>query len=138
MANYAKGLPFDRNSIPMQEFPAPYLANARYASDNATASSVISVNANTSTIEVAAIGGAAVLKWIPTTSTNPSVISAAGTENFDHVISSGMLRRFVIPKESGGQSTGAGSVVGVGATNGLYQRVAIKSVGVASVLLSEF
>ena len=134
MANYAKSLPRDKDGAVMVEHPAPFLANARYASENSSTSSVITVNADTTAVEVAAVGGAAVIKWIATTNTNPSVISAAATANFDHVVGTGTVRRFVLPKESGGTS----SVAGANATNGLYRRVAIKSVGVASVLLTEF
>lgn len=134
--SYPKPLPVDQNRTPLQEFPAPYLAKAVYASDNSTASSVISVSHDTTTLEVAAVGGAAVVKWIATSNTNPSVISAAGTANFDHVVPSGAIRRFVLPKESIGVAMG--SVVGINRREGLYQRVAVKSVGVASVLTTEF
>jgi len=133
---YANALPVDASSQPMQQFPAPKLAKARYASENSSTSSVISVTHDTTTLEVAAVGGAAVLKWIATTNTNPSVISAAATANFDHVISTGTIRRFVVPIEATG--TNPASVQGVNRLNGLYQRVAIKSIGVASVLLAEY
>jgi hypothetical protein len=134
--SYPKPLPVDQNRTPMQELPAPYVAKASYAPENSSASSVISVTHDTTTIEVAAVGGAAVLKWIPTSSTNPSVISAAGTSNFDHVIPTGVVRRFVIPRESA--NIGPASVVGINRREGLYQRVAIKGVGVSSILTTEY
>ena len=137
MSNYAKPLPLDKGGLPIQESPAPVLAQARYASENATASSAISFTHNTTQIEVAAVGGAAVVRWIPTTDTAASVISAAGaTSNFDHVIPSGGLRRFVLPIERLG--TYAQSVQGINRAEGLYQRIALKSVGVSSVLLTEY
>ena len=133
---YAPRLPVDASGQPMQEYPSPKLALARYASENSSVSSVVSVTHDTTAVEVAAIGGPAVLKWITAGSTNPSVISiAGGTANFDHVVGTGTVRRFVIPIES---ATTPSSVQGVNRLNGLYQRVAIKSIGVASVLLAEF
>lgn len=135
--NPYKNLPHDKGNVPMQEFPAPYLSKARYTSENATASSVISVSHDTTTIEVAAVGGAAALRWVATSDTQGSVITIAGaTANYDHVISTGDVRRFAIPIES--SYNAPSSMVGANRMNGLYQRVAIKSMGVASVLLSEF
>ena len=134
--NYAPNLPREKGGEPMQEFPSPKLTLQQYASENSSASSVISVTHNTTALEIAAVGGAAVMKWITTGNTNPSVISIAGsTSNFDHVIPTGTMRRFVIPIESNPQT---GSVQGINREIGLYQRVAIKSIGVASVLLSEY
>lgn len=137
MSNPYPSLPHSTDMQPMQWFPAPKLANARYASENSTASSVISVTHNTTTIEVAAVGGSAVIRWIPTTDTTASVISiAGGTANFDHVIGTGDVRRFALPIERIGSQQQ--SVQGINRAEGLYQRVAIKSIGVASVLLTEY
>ena len=77
------------------------------------------------------------MKWIDTGSTNPSVISiAGGTANFDHAIPTGTVRRFVIPIEA--RATQGASAVGINRGEGLYQRVAIKSIGIASVLTTEY
>lgn len=121
----------------MQEYPAPITALTRYASENASASSVISVNEGTTSVEIAAVGAPAVVKWIATTDTTASVISAAGTANFDHVIPTATVRRFVIPRETLGTPVSA-SVVGANQANGLYRRIAYKSIGTASVLLTEY
>lgn len=114
---------------------------ATYGSENGVASSVISVSHNTTALEIAAVGGAAVMRWVRTADTQASVISAAGaTGNFAHVISTNTVRQFVIPIESiptMGQSNTA-SMVGVNRGNGLYQRVAIKTAGNASVLVTEY
>ena len=142
MRNYAPTLPRDSGEEPMQEFPAPKLSLARYDGENASSSSVISVTHNTTALEVAAVGGPAAIKWITTGDTSPSVYTsstiAGGSGfaiNFDHVIGTGTVRRFVIPIESNPQT---GSVQGINREIGLYQRVAIKSIGIASVLTSEF
>lgn len=132
--NYAKALPRDKAGDTMQEYPAPFVSLQTDASENSSASSVLSLTDNTSAIEIAATGGAAVMKWIATTNTNPSVISAAGTANFDHVIPANSYRRFVVPIES----QGTASIVGINKQAGLYQRVAVKSVGVASVATTQY
>lgn len=133
MANPYKQVPIDKASTPMQEF-AGYVALVTTSSENATVSSVITLNDNTTTLEVAAVGGAAALKWITAGNTNPSIITAAGTANFDHVIPSGAMRRFVVPIETVGTS----SIVGLNKQAGLYNRVAYKSVGVASIMTTQY
>lgn len=134
--NYAPRLAQDKNGNPMQEYPSPKLALTRYASENSSVSSVISVTHDTTALEIAAVGGAAVMRWVTTADTQASIISIAGsTSNFDHVIPTGTMRKFVIPIASNPQT---GSVQGINREIGLYQRVAIKSIGIASVLLAEF
>ena len=134
MSNYAPVLPRDKGNEPMQEYPSPMRPKTRYSSENATASSVISLTHDTTALEIAAVGGPAAMRWVTTGDTQASVVSAAGG-NFDHIISTGEVRRFVVPIESNPQT---GSVQGVNRELGLFQRVAIKSIGVASVLLAEF
>lgn len=134
-------LPRDKGQEAMQEYPSPKKALARYASENSSSSSVISVSHDTTAIEIAAVGGPAVMRWVPTTETAGvapagSIISAFTGSNFDHVISSGEIRRFAIPIESMYQAPS--SMVGANRANGLYQRVAIKAVGVSSVLVTEY
>lgn len=136
MLNSYPQIPHDKANVPMQGLPAPKVAFATYAAENATASSVISVTANTTIIEIGAQGTAAVMKWIPVTSTNPSVFSSVSGANFDHVIPKDTYRRFAMPIESMYQAPS--SMVGANVQNGLYQRVAIKSIGVGSVLLTEY
>ena len=144
--NSYKQLPQDKMGQTMTEFAAPFISNARYTNENAVASSVITVNDKTTTIEVTANGGAAILRWVPRTETAGvgaagSVIGIAGaTANYDHVIPSNTMRRFAIPIEV---STGnaPSSMMGANSLNGLYQRFAIKSaalLGLSSVLTSEF
>ena len=129
-------IPLDKNRTPMHGFPAAIKAKNTYSSENASASSVISVGHDTTTIEIAANGGPAVLRWVTTTDTAASVISATSGANFDHAIAQNTVRSFAIPKETIGVA--AGSVVGVNRQYGLYQRVAIKSTGIASILLTEY
>ena len=137
--NPYKNLPRDKFDGIMQEFPAPFLSKARYTNENATASSVISVSQDTTSIEITANGGAAIMRWVATSDTQGSVVGIAGaTANYDHVIAANTVRRFAIPIETMYQEPS--SMVGANRMNGLYQRVAIKTAGTgaASVLVSEF
>jgi len=143
--NPYKNLPRDKGGEPMQQFPAPFLSNARYTNENAVASSVITVNDKTTSIEITANGGAAIMRWVPRTETAAvapagSVIGIAGaTANYDHVIPANTMRRFAIPIEVVYQAPS--SMVGANTVNGLYQRFAIKSaaaLGLSSILTSEF
>lgn len=129
-------LPRDKGNSEMQEYPAAIKAKATFAKDNGSVSSVISFTDDTSALEISAVGGAAVMRWVATTDTAGSVLSTAAGANFDHVISANTTRRFAVPKESVG--TGAQSVVGINREFGLYQRAAFKSVGIASVLTNEY
>ena len=132
-------LPRDNGQEAMQEFPATASLLAVYASENASASSVISVTHDTTILEIAAVGGPAVMRFVSSVAAfgaATSVISAAGTANFDHVIPTATVRRFALPIER--FDTNPTSVQGANRMNGLYNRVAIKSIGVASVLLTEY
>lgn len=133
--NYAKKLPRDGGNDVMQEYPAPILALTRYNRDNSSASSVMTMNDNTTVLEVTTNGGPAALKWISSTDTTASVISAGTTANYDHVIATANTRRFVVPVERQGTS----SIVGLNKQNGLYNRYALISTGpVSSVFAAEF
>lgn len=136
--NYAKSLARGTDSTEFQNSPPPYVAIVRTGSENSSASSVLTVSSITTALEIAAVGGPAVIKWIATTDTQASVVSAAATANFDHVIPTGTFRRFVIPQERTPSNNPTGSVQGVNLEKGLYQRYAIKSIGVASVLTTEY
>ena len=144
MANYAQPVPIDKNNVPLQEFPAPVIALARVNTDNAVASSAISLTPNTTVLEVGAFGGqGAVIRWVPTTENasiagaKGSVVSSGTGANFDHYIPPSAYRRFVVPKETQGIGTGT---LQIGSTFGLYQRVARINAGIvaSSVLIAEF
>jgi len=135
-STYVTPLPQDASLNSMQDFPSPKRALARSTSENATASSVISLTHDTTSLEVAAVGGSAAIRWVATSDTQASIVTIAGaTSNFDHVIPANTMRRFVVPRESVGNPQ---SVQGVNRSNGLFQRVALKTLGVASVMLGEF
>jgi len=144
MNTYAKNLPVDRNFVPMQAYPPAASSLGTTARDNASTSSVTVLSANTTTIEVAAVTTGAVVKWVadPTLNASSSVISAAGTANFDHFVQAGTVRQFVVPRLTQAipntNAVGSPSVVGLNTAEGLFANLATKSVGVGSVLLTEY
>jgi hypothetical protein len=137
-SNYTAPLNIDKNGTPMHSAPAPKLAVQRFVNENATASSVMTMSQDTTKIEIATGGVQAALRWIPTTDTQASVVAIAGaTANFDHIIPPNTYRTFVVPVESSGTQAPS-SQVGANRLNGLYQRYALKTQGVGSVLATEY
>ncbi len=133
-----KRLPHDQDGTELQEFAVPYPALTTNNSENNTASSLITLNDNTTSLEIHAVGGAAAIKWI-TASTisglgNTSVVSAASGFNADGMIPANYFRRFAVPQATGGVN----SVVGLNKQAGLYPAVAVKTVGIASVATLQF
>lgn len=142
MNQYAKRQAVDANGAPMVNLPSPFTAVARNANTNQAASSVITLTDNTTMVEVAAQGtGGAVVRWVPATETagvSPfgSVIAAGAGLNFDHVVPTATVRRFVVPIEN---VVTQYSVVGANVQNGLYKRLAVISTGgTSSVLVTEY
>ncbi len=138
--NYAPSIPSDREGHELQEFAAPFKANARYGTNNATVSSVITLSDNTTAIEVSAMGQSVALRWVPATETAAvtpfaSVITTGTSANFDHVVPPNYFRRFVVPVET----QGVNSIVGIGVQAGTYRRVAVMSSATASsIMVTEF
>lgn len=123
----------------MQEWATHASVKAMYAAENAAVSSVITLTPDTTSLEIAAIGAApagGAMRWVRVAETQASVITAAGTANFAHVIPANTVRRFAVPIEVMYQ--GASSLVGANIQNGLFRRVALKSFGVASVIVTEY
>lgn len=135
--NNVKSIPRDKGGAALTDYPPVALAQNQYTNENATTSSVLTVTDNTVSLEIAAINAPAVMRWVARGDTQGSVITIAGaTSNYTHVIQSGQTRKFAIPQEVAGASQG--SVVGINREAGLYQRYAVKSMGIGSVLSAEF
>ncbi len=136
-------MPVGNNQMPIsQETPAPFKAVKQYIGENATASSVITLTPNTTAVEVAAQSAPVAIRWVyATDGTGPqtSVIAIAGTTaNFDHVVAPNTVRRFVVPIEVQYAYNPNASVVGDNISNGLFQRLAYKTAGIASVAVTEY
>jgi hypothetical protein len=128
-------LPKDKGGSSMTDYATHASVKATYAAENGSASSVITLTPDTTALEIAAQTTGAVMRWVRTTDGAGSVISAAGG-NFAHVIPPNTVRKFAVPIETMYQAPS--SMVGANIVNGLYRRVAIKSIGVGSVLLTEY
>lgn len=130
---YAKPIPFDRNTVPLQFYPPAFQAVSVLTRENAAASSVTSFHTNATVIEVTAVTTPAAIKW--TNSQATSIVTAAGsTTDYDHIVNTSETRRFVIPRSSQAV-TGPAALV---TQEGLFTGVATKSTGTGSVLLSQF
>lgn len=140
--NYAQGVPMGNNQMPAgYQSPPAVKAIVTTTSENATASSVITLSDNTTAVEIASTGSPIAMRWVfATDGTGPatSVITAAGTANYDHVIPSNSFRRFVVPIEVQNNAQGYSSQVGQRVANGLFARLAYKSTAVASVMVTEY
>jgi hypothetical protein len=134
---YSKMLPVDKMGNALQDFPPATPALQRDYSENNGTSSLITLNANTTNLEVGCQGASgAVIRWITSTDTAGSVIGIPGaTANFDHFIPINSVRKFVVPVVTRGMSS---SVVGANAQAGLYPKVAVISVGIASVITTQY
>lgn len=137
MANYAPRVFRDRDSWPIESAQFNGSVVAVRSSENATASSVITMTHDTVALEITAQGGPGFLKWIRTTDTGASVVSAAGTANFDVAIPTNWTRTLVVPVEVQATvgSSNTASMVGINRREGLFQRYAYK--GTASIMVNE-
>ena len=144
--SYINPLPRDKTGEAMQEFPAPVRARASVMLiENAVASSVMLLDQNATHVEVNALGGAVVVRWVrasetPSVSPRASVIASGLGANFDHLIPANSFRRLAIPREAGGVGTGGLAAAGLGSVYGLYSRLAHinASTAPASVLVVQY
>lgn len=130
-------LPHDKGNVPMQNVTGTASVKAIRVLEQGNISSVYSLTADTTLIEIAAVTGPAAMRWVRTADTEGSVITIVTGANFEHIIGTGTVRQFAVPIERVYQAPS--SMVGANVQNGLYARVAVKSVvAVGSVMLTEF
>lgn len=148
--NYSPGTPVDKFGIPKVGYPPAKVALASTNRENYVTSSILLLTHDTTEIEVApvssvgaALGSGVAGKWLSQATVDSSVagtsvITAAGSGNFDFVVEAGTIRRFVVPIAR--FNANQGSIQGVNRENGLYPAVAFKSLtaGNGSVLTMEF
>lgn len=138
--NYAPKLPRDKNDEVKQNYPSPKVALASTNKENASASSILLLGHDTTELEVAAVNQHVALKWLTQATVDSSVagtsvITAAGTENWDNIIQTNTVRNFVVPIATNPET---GSVQGVNRELGLYPAVAYKTfAGNGSVLTAQ-
>lgn len=132
-------VPISRGGTDLQLYATHASIKAVYSSENAIVSSVITLTADTTTLEIAAVGAPAVMRFVRVgdgTGAATSVISAVAGANVDHVIPKDTVLKIAVPIEVVYQAPS--SMVGANIQNGLYRRAAIKSIGIASIMFSEF
>ncbi len=138
--NYAKVQPMDQGNGKMVNYDPAYKALARYGTNNAIVSSVITLTDDTTIVEIAAVNVPVGIRWVPSTETAAvtpfaSVITTGTGMNYDHLVAKDTTRQFVVPQER----QGVGSVVGINVQAGLYKRIAvIAGASVSSILVAEF
>ena|SRR3990167_1121318 len=116
-------------------YPPAEVALASSNDENASVSSVLAFTHDTTEIEVAAVGQAIAGRWAANQAS--SVVTEAGSGNFDFVVPSGEFRRFAVPIVTNTQTSG--SVMGANRKYGLFPAVAYKTLaGNGSVLTMEF
>src|SRR3990167_10715990 len=110
--------------------------------ENASASSILLLGHDTTEIEVAASGQNVAGKLlsqsvVDSSVAGTSVISAAGTPNYDFMVGNNTVRRFAVPIATYDQTSG--SVMGINRKLCLYPAVAFKTfAGTGSVLTAQF
>ena len=123
-------------------YPPAKVALARLNDENALVSSILLLSHDTTELEVAAVGQGIAGKWLSQATVDSSVagtsvITAAGTANFDFTVPVNTQRRVVVPVAT--FTPTSGSVMGVNRKLGLYPAVAFKTLaGTGSVLTAEF
>lgn len=135
--NYSRGIPMGNNQIPHFNSPPAVKAIVSRMSEDASVSSVITMSANTTAIEIGTTGTGALLRWVGTGVTDPSVFGNASVMNYDHFIPANTNKRFIVPIEVNNPQ-GYSSQVGLNIENGLFRRYAWRTQGVASVYSNEY
>lgn len=138
--NYSKPLPQDRNMVPMVNSLPPYQSLQVNVRENGAASSAWGLNSNTTAVLVTPIGGGAAIKW--GTNQETSVFASIGGMAYDATLAAGESRLFAVPRNTAGipnwNNVGAPSLVGLNTSEGLFSVIATRSLGVGSVLLTEY
>jgi hypothetical protein len=129
--NYSAELPRGKDGNTKTAYPPAKQAVKSWGAVP-TVSSVISLTDDTTEMEIAAQGGAGIaIKWVSQNDTVASVIASGATANFDHIIPTGSVRRFVVPVDPN-DTPAYTSVVGANVQLGLINRVAWIQAGAAA------
>lgn len=129
--DYAPLNPRDESREILQNYPMPLVAKVTTAGAPPAASSVVSFGANTTVVEITALNASLAIKWGAA-----SVISTSGaTANYDHIVPVNTTRRFVIPRSVIGVTA---SIVGKNVLNGLYNSMAVITVGSVATGITEY
>jgi len=130
--NYSQRLPRDRDDGFMAESLPPFPSNTANFRDNGSASSVWALNTNTTAVQVVATSFPVAIKWAG--NQQVSVFGSVGGVSYDAVVPANWSQLFVVPRSV----MGIASNVGMNVSEGLYPAIATRSLGVGSVLLTEY
>ena len=139
--NYSPQFPRGKDNEPKVGYPPAKIALVATNKENASASSILLLGHDTTEIEVAAVNQHVAGKWltqatIDSSVAGTSVITAVGTANFDFMVQTNTVRRYVVPIATGGSYA---SVQGINRAEGLYPAIAYKTfAGNGSVLTAQF
>ena len=138
--NYSKKLPQDENNVPMTESLPPVIANQSTIRESGALSSVTALSTSTTAVLVTALGGGAAIRWAANQAT--SVFASVGGMSYDATLAPNESRLFVVPRSvaaiANWSAIQSPSIVGVNPEEGLYPAIATRSLGVGSVLLTEY
>ena len=125
--NYARELPLDKNNYPASLVPPKKSSQSQ--GGNPVASSVLTLSANTTVVNVMAVGGnngnAGIIGRWSTAAEVTSGASSVTSTNFDIQVNSGQTLSFVVPIATSG--TGTQSVQGINPQLGLYPVLTLKA-----------
>ena len=130
--NYTKKTAQDVNGIPIYPSYIPASTLGSVNRENASGSSVTTLSEMTTAIEVTAVGTGAGIRWAINQAT--SVVTIAGTANFDNIVPVNTARLFSIPRNTQAIT----SVAGINVKEGLFANVATISLGTGSVLIAQY
>lgn len=138
--DYSQKIPKDRTGAVMTESFPPVTALQVNLRESGAASSVWTLNANTTAVLVTAVGAGAAIKWAA--NQQASVFASALGMSYDATLAPNETRLFVVPRSVMGLQNTSGiqnpSIVGLNASEGLYTGIATRSLGAGSVLLTEY
>jgi len=138
MSNYAPQIPRDTGGAPKYAYGPAKLSLASNNKENAAASSILLLNNQTTEMEITPTATSA-FKWLSQTVIDSSVagtsvITIAGSSNFDFIVPANETRRVVVPQVVTSNET---SIAAAQQKFGLAPGLAMKTVvaaGVGSVL----
>lgn len=138
--NYAKQLPQDRNNAIMVNSLPPFPALQSTLRESGALSSVSTLNANTTAVLVTAMTGGVAIRWAA--NQNTSVFASVGGVAYDATLAPNESRLFAVPRQTAGTANWNAnqnpSITGLNISEGLYGGIATRSLGVGSVLLTEY
>lgn len=140
--SYSPALPLGKMGEVKTAYPPAKVSLAASNKENASSSSILLLTHDTTELEVTASGQNIAGKWlsqsvVDSSVAGTSVITAAGSANFDFMVVNNTSRRFVVPIATFSQDDG--SVMGINRANGLYPAVAYKTfAGNGSVLTCQY